>query len=69
MTPDVQNLIDRNPAGVWVALDVLMEALDVNKRRAYQLVSAENIRSTPTRPRQYNLNDIARVARARKAQS
>lgn len=61
------SVLDGVTAGVWVDLDVLMQALSITStRRAYEVIAAEGIRSTPFRPRQYNLDDIARVFRARK---
>lgn len=64
MNPDVQQLLDNDPAGLWVALDVVMEALDVSRRRAYEIAREDNWR-TRGRPQQYAFADVARSYRSR----
>lgn len=66
MNEDVQQLVD-HPTNTWVALDVVREAFpDLGLRRIYQLARREGWRTTGTRPRQYNLADIARTYQQRK---
>lgn len=64
MNPDVQQLLDNDPTGLWVALDVVMEALNVGRSRAYEIALEDNWR-TRGRPQQYAFADVARSYRKR----
>jgi len=52
--------------GVWVLIDVAMEALNVSQRRAYQLAKSEGWRvARGTYPKQYSFEDIRTTYRTR----
>lgn len=69
---DVDELITRDPPGVWVAFDVVQQVFpDLRKSRIYQLAKHDQWRTAPirgarTRSRQYNLNDVAATWRRRR---
>ncbi|MEO6115987.1 MAG: hypothetical protein ABIP33_06345 [Pseudolysinimonas sp.] len=50
----------------WVALDVVAEALDVSEKQARRIAEQEDIRTSPTRPRQYLWADVVTTAHRRK---
>lgn len=66
MNQDVQQLLDSDPAGLWVDVDVVMEALGVGRKRVYQLRKSEGWR---THGKQINFQDVARTWHHRKDQA
>lgn len=53
----------------WVTIDVVMEAFNLKRSRAYALAQAEQWRTAPgTRPKQFSWHDITTTYQQRKAQ-
>lgn len=50
----------------WVAIDVAAEALNISKRRAYELARQDHWRCTRRRPKQYLFADIRNTYSERK---
>jgi hypothetical protein len=67
MKRDVEKLLSADHTGLWVELDVVMEAFDLGQRRAYQLAHTENWRrARGVWPTQYAFSDIRATYRKRK---
>lgn len=67
LRPELQQALDADTRGVFVTIDVAMEALGLDQRRTYQLAKSEGWRVAPgTRPRQYRFEDVRATYRHRK---
>jgi hypothetical protein len=65
--PELQQALASESRGVFVTIDVAMEALGLDQRRTYQVAKSEGWRIAPgTRPRQYRFEDIRATYRKRK---
>ncbi|NQX36275.1 hypothetical protein [Herbiconiux sp. VKM Ac-2851] len=53
----------------FVAADVAAKALSVSKLHVYKIARSEKWRHTPTHPRGFLMEDVARTAARRKASS
>lgn len=59
MRSDVVDLLRSDHPGLWVEIDVAMEALNVGKRTAYQIAKEDGWRTARgSYPRQYSFSDI-----------
>ncbi|WP_213816253.1 hypothetical protein [Glaciihabitans sp. dw_435] len=68
MQNPVDELNDGPHHGVWVAIDVVMTALDVKRSKAFALAKSEQWRTAPgTHPKQYSFTDVHTTYLKRKA--
>jgi hypothetical protein len=66
MKRDIEELLNSEHPGLWVEIDVAMEAFGLAKSRAYDLAKAEGWRrARGVRPTQYAFADIKATYRRR----
>jgi len=67
MREELEQALASDSRGVFVTIDVAMEALDTNRSRTFAIAKSEGWKvAAGTRPRQYLFNDIRTTYNRRK---